>query len=147
MQEPTWKVFFSMTGFGCHWPQAAVSLYLSHSSPVRKAFDPLGFHEHMYFVCISYCNSYSLLLLYWSQIEQRNPASQAVLPCGSATRTPWLSSHFLICWFDLVVLDMPWEHLDSEKNFPSLAHSQCCDKEHSHSWLLCWALAGGLVIN
>ena len=41
--------------------------------------------------------------------------------------------------------DMPWEHLDSE-SFPSLAHSQCRDKGHGHSWLLCWALAGDLLL-
>lgn len=47
--EPTWKVFFSYDWFGCHWPQAAVSL-LPHS-PVRKSILIPGFHEHMHFVC------------------------------------------------------------------------------------------------
>lgn len=32
--------------------------------------------------------------------------------------------------------DMPWEHLDAERNFLHLAQSQCCDKGHSHSRLL-----------
>lgn len=136
-----------MTGFGCHWPQAVVSLLPLTPNAVRKSIWSPGFHEHMHIVCaLVTITDTPLLLLCWSQIEQRTPATQAVLPgalqlghhdCPSLPNVLiWLSSP-----------DMPWEHLDSEENFPSLAHSQCCDKGHSHSWLLCWALAAGLVIN
>ena len=69
-----------MTGVGCRWPQATVSLLPLTPNPVRKSVCSPGFHEHMHFVC-ALVTIIPFLLLYRSQIEQRNPATQAVLPC------------------------------------------------------------------
>ena len=72
---------FLTTGVGCRWPQAAVSLLPLTPNPVRKSVCSPGFHEHMHFVCALVTITHAPFLpLYRSPIEQRNPATQAVLP-------------------------------------------------------------------